>query len=137
MEVSSVGGTTTNSNFSIGGTGANTEDFLHLLITQLQNQDPMEPLTGHEFVAQLAQFNSVEQLVNLNTSFQELFEFQQVLGGSSLIGRTATYLDINTGGEVEGIIVGVKPYGESTMVVMENGEVVPISYITGIYDAGI
>lgn len=133
MDVSSIGSTNTNSNFSIGGTGANTEDFLHLLVTQLQNQDPMEPLKGHEFVAQLAQFTSVEQLVKLNTSFQELFEFQQVLGGGSLIGRIVTYLDTNTGEEAEGVILGVKPNGESTMVVMENGDLVPMPYITGIY----
>jgi flagellar basal-body rod modification protein FlgD len=133
MEVSSIGSTNTNSNLKVGGISANTEDFLRLLVTQLQNQNPMDPLEGHEFMAQLAQFSSVEQLVNLNTSFQELFEFQQVLGGSNLVGKAVTYLDTNTGVEAEGVILGAKPNGGSTIVVMENGEVIPISYITGIY----
>lgn len=42
------------------------EEFLHLLVTQLKNQDPMSPMDGQEFAAQLAQFTSVEQLVNIS-----------------------------------------------------------------------
>ncbi|MFH1139692.1 MAG: flagellar hook capping FlgD N-terminal domain-containing protein [Pseudomonadota bacterium] len=43
--------------------------FMKLLITQMQNQDPLNPMEGVEFTAQLAQFSSLEQLSNLNTSF--------------------------------------------------------------------
>lgn len=42
------------------------QDFLQLLVTQLRNQDPMSPMKGQEFAAQLAQFSSVEQLININ-----------------------------------------------------------------------
>ena len=60
-------------NGSTGATGALTsqesmgkQDFLQLLVTQLRNQDPMSPMKGQEFAAQLAQFSSVEQLININ-----------------------------------------------------------------------
>src|SRR5690625_2371676 len=42
------------------------QEFLHLLVAQMQNQDPLNPMDGTEFASQLAQFNSVEQLIHLN-----------------------------------------------------------------------
>lgn len=44
------------------------QEFLHLLVTQLRYQDPMDPMKGQDMAAQLAQFSSVEQLVELNSS---------------------------------------------------------------------
>ncbi len=47
------------------------DDFLLLLITQLRNQDPLDPMDNSEFVAQLAQFSSLEQMENLNAKFED------------------------------------------------------------------
>ncbi len=58
--------------------GTNTQDvvskdqFLKLLVAQLQNQDPLNPLQGDAFVAQLATFSSLEQLVSINQNIQKL-----------------------------------------------------------------
>jgi hypothetical protein len=66
--------TTTNT----GGNAATTSDvvskdeFLKLLVAQLQNQDPLNPLQGDAFVAQLATFSSLEQLVSINSNIQKL-----------------------------------------------------------------
>ena len=48
--------------------GLNT--FLKLMVTQLNNQDPLSPMEGQEFAAQLAQFSSLEQLLNINESLE-------------------------------------------------------------------
>ena len=68
------------------------EDFLHLMVTQLQNQDPFKPLESGEFLGQLAQFGTVQGLAGLQTSFDGLagsLVSNQALQASALVGRTA------------------------------------------------
>ena len=64
--------------------------FLRLMITQLNNQDPLSPQDNSEFVAQLAQFSTVEGIGNLNNSFSSFasnMSSSQALQASSLVGR--------------------------------------------------
>ncbi len=117
---------------SIENSIATREEFLNLFVAQLKNQNPLDPLKGHEFIAQLAQFTSLEQLINLNVSFSDILKFQQLLGGGELIGRNATYLGIDTGEESQGMIDGVKISDGTITVVIQNKEI-PISNLTGIF----
>ena len=69
------------------------DDFLHLLITQLQNQDPLNPTDHTEFTAQLAQFSSLEQLNNVNDNLEALQNYQASTNNSqavSLLGKEIT-----------------------------------------------
>ncbi|ODS30467.1 MAG: flagellar hook assembly protein [Candidatus Scalindua rubra] len=118
---------------NISSSAVNKEDFLRLFVAQLKNQSPLDPLKGHEFIAQLAQFSSVEQLTNLNASFADTFKFQQLLGGGDLIGKKATYLDTASGGISEGVIDGATIDDDSISVIIQNKEI-PISNITGIFE---
>lgn len=70
------------------------EDFLKLLLTQVQNQDPLNPMEDKEFVSQLAQFSSLEQLQNVNTNIKSSLGTDAVLtrtmntaAGTALIGK--------------------------------------------------
>jgi len=56
--------------------------FLQLLVAQMKNQDPINPLDGTEFASQLAQFNSVEQLINLNKGMSSLASSQQMMSNN-------------------------------------------------------
>ncbi len=55
--------------------------FLNLLVTQLQHQDPTQPMADGEFLAQLAQFSSLEQLQQMNQSLTQIAQFYAALGG--------------------------------------------------------
>src|SRR5690606_12821867 len=65
-------------------------EFLNLLVAQLNNQNPLEPQGNGEFIAQLAQFSTVEGVEKLNTSMESLlsgYQSSQALQASSLVGR--------------------------------------------------
>lgn len=83
--------------------------FLQLLVTQMKNQDPLNPMEDKEFVAQLAQFSSLEQLFAVNENLQANSSLAQTTNNSlvaSLIGKEVTAagnkLTIADGGQVEG-----------------------------------
>lgn len=66
------------------------DDFLKLLVAQLKYQDPLEPMQDREFIAQTAQFSSLEQMTNLNTTMTALAHFQlynSVSSHAHLIGK--------------------------------------------------
>lgn len=78
-----------------GGADLGKEEFLKLLVTQLSHQDPMNPMDGHEFVAELAQFSSVEQLTNISEGLSQSIEMNNLVAQSvnsgvaaGLIGKT-------------------------------------------------
>lgn len=71
----------------------NYNDFLKLLMTQLQNQDPTSPMDTNQFTSQLVQYSSVEQQIATNTSLTQLIQLTQggeVLQASSLVGKPVT-----------------------------------------------
>ncbi len=72
---------------------SNYNDFLKLLMTQLQNQDPTSPMDTNQFTSQLVQYSSVEQQIATNTSLTQLIQLTQggeVLQSSSLVGKPVT-----------------------------------------------
>lgn len=71
--------------------GLGRDEFLKLLVVQLQNQNPLEPLKDGEFMAQLAQFATVEGIDRLNASFEDMFRVQQLTQGASLVGQRVSY----------------------------------------------
>ena len=80
-------------NNALNSLSANFGDFLKLLMTQLQNQDPSSPLDTNQFTSELVQFSSVEQQINTNTSLTRLIQLTQageIMQGSSMTGKRVT-----------------------------------------------
>jgi len=78
---------------ALNSLSSNFGDFLQLLMTQLQNQDPSSPLDTNQFTSELVQFSSVEQQINTNTSLTQLIQLTQageVMQGSSMTGKQVT-----------------------------------------------
>lgn len=86
--VSSTSSTATEAASSQAKLEEDLNHFLNLLVTQLQNQDPLEPLDANEFTAQLVQFASVEQQIKQNSHLEELLAVQQ----NTQVGAMVNYL---------------------------------------------
>ncbi|MCU0580875.1 MAG: hypothetical protein MUF26_00305 [Syntrophales bacterium] len=74
-------------------TSLGKDDFLKMLVAQLKNQDPLNPMDGTEFAAQLAQFSSLEQLTNMNTQLTNLGLYQKTMISTeavNLLGKEVT-----------------------------------------------
>lgn len=81
----------TNSSTGTAGSALGKDAFLQLLVTQMQNQNPLDPQDNGEFVAQLAQFSSLESMQSLNSSVSTIannYQSSQALQASSLVGRS-------------------------------------------------
>ncbi|MCM8530406.1 MAG: hypothetical protein NE330_04530 [Lentisphaeraceae bacterium] len=99
------------------------DGFLKLLITQMQNQDPLEPMSNEDFAAQLAQFSSLEQMQNLNESFTDLMDLNKVSTTGSLIGKNVVYQDGETGQNVTGNIDRVIIKSDGTYFKIDGKEI--------------
>ncbi|MEX2479025.1 MAG: flagellar hook capping FlgD N-terminal domain-containing protein [Gracilimonas sp.] len=75
---------------TVGKSEMGQDQFLQLLITQMRNQDPMNPQDGAEFASQLAQFNSVEQLIDVNSGLKSLQSTQDMMSASLTNSMAAT-----------------------------------------------
>ena len=80
-QVGSQAAKTTSSNTSTMG----KDDFLQLLVTQLQHQDPLNPMDSTGFTAQLAQFSSLEELQNINKTLGDVDKSQNILTNSQAV----------------------------------------------------
>ena len=78
-------------------------DYFQLLTIQLQNQDPVDPVDQEGIINDLTQFSILEGIENLNASFGEFMELQELTQGVSLIGKSVDILDPTTGQPRRGI----------------------------------
>lgn len=152
MAVDSVNTNSVLSGLAISNTSAsesatvddeNKDMFMTLLLAQIENQDPLEPADQTEFVAQLAQFSTLEGIQDLNTTIDDIgamYRSSQALQATTLVGREVLvsgqvgYLE--PGGSISGIIESGQASGEVLMTVKDSsGQVVASLDLGNVGDA--
>lgn len=94
------------------------QSFLKLLVAQMKNQDPTQPMDSTQYVAQLAQFSNVEQSIQVNKKLSELLQVSAISQANSILGRTVTSAD----GSVTGVVQQVKLATNGVIAVLEGGK---------------
>ena len=106
------------------------DSFYQLLVAEMQNQDPLEPTSNTEFISQMAQFSSLEQMTNMSTSFTKMASFISSSEATSTLGKT---VELNVGDTtVKGIVEGATR-GDAPQVIV-NGMYYDMNKITAIYN---
>jgi flagellar basal-body rod modification protein FlgD len=102
---------------------------MKLLTTQLTSQDPMNPMKDTEFISQMANFTSLEQMRTLSKSFETFTTDQKLASAPSYLGRQVTITDVT--GDVTGIVEAIKLKDGKPAIVI-NGKTYETKLITGI-----
>ncbi|MBM2833528.1 MAG: flgD [Candidatus Brocadiaceae bacterium] len=111
------------------------ENFLTLFVTQLQNQNPLDPTDNTEFMSQLAQFSTLEQeqqqteyLSDISSIGSASLQLDQISLASTFIGKTIKYSDSSdSSNTLSGVVEGVKLEEDGTVSFIIDGESVSIS----------
>jgi flagellar basal-body rod modification protein FlgD len=121
--VSAIGAATNASAAAAPKVGVDYESFLKLLVAEMKNQDPTEPMDATQYIAQLASFSNVEQNIQTNDKLDELITMGFLQQAGSIIGRTLTTPD----GTITGVIEQVRVLDDGIVAVLDSGEQVVVT----------
>ena len=108
-----------------------TEDFIKMMITQRQNQDPLEPAKNQELLAQMSQIGQLQSSTSLKESLQGMVLQNQIGSASALIGKTVQGLD-SADDPVTGLVNSVKVGSDGVSLELDNGKTLLLSRVTQI-----
>lgn len=91
-------------------------DYMKLLVAQLQNQNPLEPLDNNQMASQLALFSQLEQLESLNSSFEKVLVNTKMSYANSLVGKPVGFFSPEDGTPVSGVVEEVVIDGEQVLL---------------------
>ncbi|MFG1480383.1 flagellar hook assembly protein FlgD [Xanthobacter sp. V4C-4] len=119
-----VTGTTQSSSKSstASATSIDYDTFLKLLVAQLENQDPTNPMDSTEYLSQLASFSQVEQQIQTNNKLDTMLTASALQTADSAIGKTLTSAD----GSVSGTVSSVKITSDGIVATLTSGKTITI-----------
>ena len=96
------------------------EDFLQLLTSQISNQDPLEPMKDTEFISQMANIASLEQMQQFTKGFESFADSQKDMVAQAYLGRIVSISE--EGSEVSGLVESVEKSEDGTISVLVTGK---------------
>ncbi|MCK1476754.1 flagellar basal-body rod modification protein FlgD [Bradyrhizobium sp. LB8.2] len=115
----------TSSTTSTSSTGVDYNTFLQLLIAEMKNQDPTNPMDTSQYMSQFAQLSSVEQAMQTNTKLDSLLSSQSLSQADGLIGKTVSFTD-STGATFSGKVASISINTDGSVATLEDGTKVAV-----------
>ena len=111
--------------------GLKTEDFIKMMITQLQNQDPLQPTSNQDLLQQMSQIGQLQSTTDLQSSLKTLTLQNNLSSAGNLIGKMVTGQD-ERGAPMQGLVNSVKVVDGAVSLELDNGKSLSLSNVTGI-----
>lgn len=127
----------TNKKFKLKDSGEKSlgkDSFLKILVTQLKHQDPTKPLEDREFISQMAQFSSLEQMTNMNKDFSKLLKASESSEANSFLGKEIDSFNSITNRRVSGKVNSVK-YDETGVKLVVGKDEVSLGDVSAVRQA--
>lgn len=116
--------------------GLSSEDFFQMLVTELRQQDPLQPTKTSDLIGQVSQIRSIELSKNLTDALSQVTRNQRVAGASELIGKYVTATVTGTDGtaqQISGVVTGVQFDASGGAVLeLDTGQSIPADSVTRI-----
>jgi len=112
------------------GASLQMDDFLQLLTSQITNQDPLEPMKDTEFISQMANIASLEQMEQFSQGFSKFADSHHAMLAQGYLGREVTVLDDDE--EVTGVVESVNTKQDGNLEVIVNGSAYSPNSITQV-----
>jgi flagellar basal-body rod modification protein FlgD len=109
------------------------DDFLKILLAQLQNQDPLNPMEDKDFIAQMATFSSLEQMINISSMFEQFIQTQNnqaLLRYSEWIGKNVYWQE--DGNTKSGVVKSVSQKDNQIFLELDNGATIEASLVVKV-----
>jgi flagellar basal-body rod modification protein FlgD len=120
---------TTAANNSLQNLTAN--NFVQFLVTELQNQDPLNPTSSDQMLSQLSEIGQLQSSTNLTTSLQGMVQQNQIAAASGMIGKLVTGTDQNSN-PVQGNVTAVQVTSTGVNLSLDSGATLPLANVTAI-----
>jgi flagellar basal-body rod modification protein FlgD len=111
--------------------GLKPEDFIKMMVTQLQNQDPLQPTKNEELLAQMSQIGQLQASTDLQSSLKTITLQNNLSSAGNLIGKMVVGQD-DRGKPVNGLVNSVKVVDGAVSLELDNGKALSLSNVTGI-----
>jgi flagellar basal-body rod modification protein FlgD len=111
-------------------------DFVKMMITQLQNQDPLNPTDSGQMMQQMSEIGQMQSTTQLQTTLSTLGSQTQIGAASSLLGKKVTGIDA-TNNTVAGLVSSVQVNSSGVNLLLDSGSTLPLSGVTGITPAPV
>ncbi len=133
MNTSPIGSSTSAGNTVPNKSGFNlkAEDFINMMITQLKNQDPLEPAKNEELLAQMSQIGQLQSSTTLQESLKSMVSQNQIGAAANMMGKKVKGLD-GSGNPVNGTVSSVKVTDDGVNLELDSGYTLAMSNVTEI-----
>ena len=137
MSIAALSSTASGTQLPASSTGQSTKmqlnatDFIKLMVTQLQNQDPTQPASSDQLLSQMSQIGQLQASTQLQTTLSGLAAQNQIGAAGNLIGKTVTGMNAQNA-TVSGVVNSVRVQQGAVFLELDNSAEVPLSNVTKI-----